>query len=135
MEMDRMSTFDAANIESSISRRATEHQSSYVCVSGSLEFHRLGVWQNIEEAGHAVRRFTEDLGLFEAVRAGSPSAIVYENSARRNGVIEFLNRLAELNHDACVIIVGPEIGAELVAQCLRHGAFDYLTIPVTLPRL
>jgi diguanylate cyclase (GGDEF)-like protein len=130
-----MSAFEAAIRESSRSRFATEDQPSYVCVSGSPEFHRQALWRQIEEAGHTVRRFTEDRALLDAARADSPSAIVYEVPARREGAKQFLNQLAKLNHDACVIVIGPEIGAELVAQCLRYGAFDYLTVPVTATRL
>lgn len=134
MMKDRMSVFEAAIRESS-PRSTTEDQPSYVCVSGSPEFHRQALWRHIEEAGHAVRRFTEDRALLDAIRSGSPSAIVYEMPARREGAIQFLNQLTELKHDACVIVVGPEIGAELVAQCLRCGAFDYLTVPVAATRL
>ena len=114
---------------------AKENQPSYVFVSGSPELHRQAFWRHIEEAGHTVRRFTEDRALLDAVRAGSPSAIVYEIPARHEGAIQFLNQLTELKHDACVIVVGPEIGAELVAQCLRYGVFDYLTVPVAATRL
>ena len=39
---------------------AKENQPSYLCVSGSPEFHRQAFWRHIEEAGHAVCRFTED---------------------------------------------------------------------------
>lgn len=135
MMMDRMSEFEAAIRESSRSRPTTKDQPSYVCVLGSLEFHRQALWQHIEEAGYAVRRFTEDRALLDAVGADSPSAIVYEIPARREKAIQFLNQLGELNHDACVIVIGPEIGAELVAQCLRYGAFDYLPVPVVATRL
>ena len=135
MTMDRMSDFEAAIRESSRSRSATEDQPSYVCVSGSPEFHRQALWRHIEEAGHAVRRFTEEPALLEAVRSDSPAAIVYEVTAKPERTIQFLNQLAGLEHDACVIVVGPEIGAELVAQCLRYGAFDYLLVPVAASRL
>lgn len=134
METDRMSALEAA-IHNPSSKSTTEDHSSCVCVSGSPEFHRQALWQHIEDAGHALRRFTEDMALLDAVRTGSPSAIVYEVPARCEGAIEFLNQLTELKRDACVILIGPEIGAELVAQCLRYGAFDYLTIPVVATRL
>ena len=135
MVRDMMSAIDGASRESYGSRITTEDQPSYVCVSGSPEFHRQAFWRHIEEAGHAVRRFTDDRALLDAVRAGSPSAIVYEMPARREGAIRFLHQLTELKHDFCVIVVGPEIGAELVAQCLRYGAFDYLAVPVSATRL
>lgn len=88
MTMDRMSAFGTAIRDSSRSDLATEDQPSCVCVSGSPEFHRQALWRHIEEAGHAVRRFTEDRALLDAVRAGSPSAIVYEIPARREGAIQ-----------------------------------------------
>lgn len=132
MTTDRMSAFEPAIHESF---RATEDQPSYACVSGSPEFHCQAIWRHIEGASHAVRRFTEESALFDAIRAGSAAAIIYEVPARREGAIQFLNQLAELSHDACVILIGPEIGAELVAQCLRGGAYDYLTIPVAATRL
>ena len=135
MKNDRMSAFEAASRKSSASRITTEDRRSYVYVSGSPEFHDQALWRHIEEAGHAVRRFTDDRELLDAVRTGSPSAIVYEMPAKREGAIEFLNRLTELKQDVCVIVVGPEVGAELVAQCLRYGAFDYLAVPVAATRL
>lgn len=135
MKQDRMSGFDVAIPQSSCSQRDTEDQSSCVCVLGSQEFHREALGRHIEEAGYVVRRFTEDRALLDTLSAGSPAAIVYEIPARREGAIQLLNQLAELNHDACVIVVGPEIGAELVAHCLRSGAFDYLTVPVPVTRL
>ena len=133
MITDRMSAFEAAIRERSPS--VTENPPSYVYVSGSLGFHRQALWRHIEDAGHAIRRFTEDGALLDAVRVDSPAAIIYEVPVRREGAIQFLYQLAELNHDACVIMIGPEIGAELVAQCLRVGAFDYLTGPVAAIRL
>jgi CheY-like chemotaxis protein len=130
MMKDRMSVFEPTICESFRSDLAGNGQQPYLCVTGSAEFHRQAFWCEIEKTGHVVRRFMEDRTLLDVVRAGSASAVIYEVPARREGVIQFLNQLAELNHDACVILVGPEIGAELVAQCLQKGAIDYLTIPI-----
>ena len=47
MMKDRMSVFEAAIRESS-PRSTTEDQPSYVCVSGSPEFHRQTLWRHIE---------------------------------------------------------------------------------------
>jgi diguanylate cyclase (GGDEF)-like protein len=73
--------------------------------------------------------------LLDVITTGRPSAIVCEMPAGREGAIELLNQLTELKQDACVILIGPEMGAESVAHCLRHGAFDYLTVPVAATRL
>lgn len=135
MIKDRMSSFEPAIRETSNGESAIEDQQLYICVSGSPEFHRQDLWRHIEEAGYAVCRFTEERALLDALRAGSASAIIYEIPSRRERAIQFLSQLAELNQDICVILVGQEMGAELVAQCLRKGAFDYLTVPVMATRL
>ena len=134
MNKDRMSTVEAAILDSSRSDPTRENQPSYVCVSGRPEVHHQALWRHLEKAGHAVYRFTEDLALLDAVEARSPAAIVYEIPAGGERAVQFLNQLAKLNHDACVILVGPEIGAESVAHCLRSGAYDYLTVPVSPAR-
>ena len=124
MTTDRMSPFEAATHERS-PKCAIEDQPSYVFVSGSPELHHQAFWRHIEEAGHTVRRFTEDRALLDAVRAGSPSATLYEIPARHEGAIQFLNQLTELKHDACVIVVGPEIGAELrLRRQMEQQAFE-----------
>ena len=135
MNNDRMSTVEAAICDSSLRDLTRLNQPSSVCVSGRPEFHHQALWRYLEQAGHAVHRFTEDLALLDAVGASSPSAIVYETPAGREHAVQFLNQLAKLNHDACVILVGPEVGAESVAHCLRSGAYDYLTLPVSPARL
>ena len=132
--MDRMSAFDVAVRDSSLPGSTTNSRPPYICVGGSPEFHRQVLWSHLEEAGHAVRRFTEEPALLDAVVVDSPAAIVYEVTAKPERTIQFLHELAELNHDACVIVIGPEIGAELVAHCLRSGAFNYLTVPVSATR-
>jgi diguanylate cyclase (GGDEF)-like protein len=121
--------------ESSLSGRATPDQAWHVCVLGRPEFHRQTFWGPIEEAGHTLHRFTEDSALLDALRADSPVAIIYEVPVRHEGAIQFLDQLAELNHDACVIVVGSEIGAELVVQFVRRGVFEYLTSPVVATRV
>jgi diguanylate cyclase (GGDEF)-like protein len=132
---DRTSGFKAPILEHPRKQTATEDRVTHVFVSGSAAFHRQALWHHIEKAGHTLSRFTEDDALLDAVNADAPSAIVYEVPAEREGVMQFLSRVTELKHDACVLVVGPEIGAELVAHCLRDGAFDYLTVPVTAARL
>jgi hypothetical protein len=116
MNKDRMSTVETAICDSSLSDPTRLNPPSSVCISGRPEFHHQALWRHLEKAGHAVYRFTEDLALLDAVGARAPSAIVYEIPAGRERAVQFLNQLAKLNHDACVILVGPEIGAESVAH-------------------
>jgi len=134
MTTDNMSTLEAAVHEPSSKSTAEDHR-LHVCVSGSPDFHRQALWRHLEGTGHSLGRFTDDRALLEAITTDFPSAMVYEMPATREGAIEVLNQLTELKQDACVILIGPEIGAELVAECLRYGAFDYLTVPVAITRL
>lgn len=112
-----------------------DRQPPTVFVAGSAAFHRKKIWNGLEASGNMVRRFTGPAALLEAVRSTAPDAILYEVAAVPEPVFELLNQLAGLESDACVILFGPEIGAELVARCLRDGAFDYLTVPATTPQV
>jgi diguanylate cyclase (GGDEF)-like protein len=132
---DRMSARKAPLLEHPRRPTATEDCTVQVYVSGRAAFLCQALWHRLEEAGHTLTRFTEDDALLDAVKADAPSVIVYEVPAEREVVTQFLSRLTELKHNACVLVAGPEIGAELVAQCLRSGAYDYLTVPVTAARL
>jgi diguanylate cyclase (GGDEF)-like protein len=113
----------------------SERRSPCVFVAGSVRFHRKQVWNGLEKSGNIVRRFTGPAALLEAIRSTPPDAILCEVAAATEPVFELLNQLAGLESDACVILIGPEIGAEQVARCLRDGAFDYLTVPSTISRV
>jgi diguanylate cyclase (GGDEF)-like protein len=69
--------------------------------------------------------------------ARSPiGAVVWHLADRVKGRISTLwNRLREHHADACLIVVGPDRGAEWTANLLRAGAFDYVTVPVRPGRL
>jgi len=104
-------------------------------VMGAAAFHRKKVWKGLEEAGYRLRRFTGSAALHAAIASTPPDAILCEVTAATEPVFELLNRLAGLENDACMILMGPEIGAGQVARCLREGAFDYLAVPVATPRV
>ena len=112
-----------------------EHRSSCLFVAGSAAFQRKTVWNGLEESGNNVRRFTGPTALLAAIRSTPPDAILCEVAAMPEPVFELLDQLAGLESDACVILIGPEIGADQVARCLRDGAFDYLTVPATASRV
>jgi diguanylate cyclase (GGDEF)-like protein len=46
-----------------------------------------------------------------------------------------LDALRDAQSDACVIVVGPDHGADLTAGLMRAGAYDYVTAPVRCHRL
>ena len=41
----------------------------------------------------------------------------------------FVEQIREQESDACILLVGADLGADRVARLLRTGAFDYLTVP------
>lgn len=118
-----------------VTQRQTGGSSPCLFVLGGAPFQRKKVWGGLESSGYRVSRFTEPAALLAAIGTTPPDAILCEVSAEPEPVFELLDRLAGLGSDACVILIGPEIGADLVARCLKDGAFDYLTAPATAPRL
>lgn len=104
-------------------------------VAGHAAFQRKAVWTRLEASGNRVCRFTGPATLLAAIGSTSPDAIFCEVAAVPEPAFELLNRLAGLESDACVILIGPDLGAEQVARCLRDGAFDYLTVSAPAPRV
>ncbi|MDO8357232.1 MAG: diguanylate cyclase [Nitrospirota bacterium] len=104
-------------------------------VAGRAAFQRKTVWTRLEASGNQVCRFTGPAALLAAIESTSPDAIFCEVTTAPEPAFELLNRLAAVQSDACVILMGPDLGAEQVARCLRDGAFDYLTVPVPVIRV
>jgi diguanylate cyclase (GGDEF)-like protein len=104
-------------------------------VAGHAAFQRKAVWKRLEASGNRVCRFTGPAALLAAIESTSPDAIFCEVPASPEPAFELLNRLAAVQSDACVLLMGPDLGAEQVARCLRDGAFDYLTVPSPVTRV
>ena len=104
-------------------------------VAGHAAFQRKAVWTRLEASENHVRRFTGPAALHAAIESTSPDAIFCEVTAAPEPAFELLNRLAAVQSDACVILMGPDLGAEQVARCLRDGAFDYLAVPADASRV
>ena len=120
---------------SAVTHYAADDRRPCLFVAGSGAFQRKKIWASLEESGNTVRRFTGPAALLAAIGPTPPDAILCEVAAAPEPVFELLSQLAGLESDACVILIGPEIGAEQVARCLRDGAFDYLTVPAAAPRM
>lgn len=121
--------------EGAVTHHAADDRLPCLFVSGRAAFQRKKVWKSLEESGNTVHRFTGTVALLSAMGSTPPDAILCEMAAAPEPVFELLSQLGRLESDACVILVGPEIGAGQVARCLRDGAFDYLTVPATAPRV
>jgi diguanylate cyclase (GGDEF)-like protein len=121
--------------EGAFAHHPVEHRLPCLFVAGRAAFQRKKVWTSLEESGNRVHRFTGPVPLLSAMGSTPPNAILCEMAAAPEPVFELLSQLARLESDACVILIGPEIGAGQVARCLRDGAFDYLTVPALAPRV
>lgn len=116
-------------VDGAVTDHVVEGRLPSLFVAGRAAFHHKKIWKSLEESGNRVCRFTGTAALLNAVSATPPDAILCEVAEALEPVLECLSRLAALESDACVILIGPEIGAAQVARCLRDGAFDYLTVP------
>ena len=135
--MSRQTDSDCAHPipDDAVPHQPEEGRSSCVFVVGRAAFQRKKIWKSLEESENRVRRFTGPAALLAAIESTSPDAIFCEVNAAPEPVFQLLNRLAGVESDACVILMGPDLGAEQVARCLRDGAFDYLTVPAPATRV
>jgi len=121
--------------DDTVSHQAEEGRSSCLFVVVRAAFQRKKIWKFLEESGNFVCRFIEPTAVLAAIGTISPDVILCEVAVSTEPVFELLNRLAGVESDACVILIGPDLGVEQVAQSLRSGAFDYLTAPVPASRI
>ena len=121
--------------DGAVTHYAADDRRPCLFVAGSGAFQRKKIWTSLEESGNTVHRFTGPVALLLAMGSTPPDAILCEMAAAPEPVFELLSHLARLESDACVILIGPEIGAGQVARCLRDGAFDYLTVSALAPRV
>ncbi len=107
--------------------QGSEHPGTVTILSASPRFRRRCA-DRLAEAGYAV--IAESDGP-----AGSVEAVVCHVGGTGGEAPVFLEWLRLTHPDACLIVVGRDLGAERTAACLRAGAFDYLTTPVKPGRL
>ncbi len=135
--MSRQASFDYADPIPGRAIRPPREDDRRPClfVAGPAAFQRKAIWKRLEASGNRVLRLTGPAGALAAIESTSPDVIFCEVTAAPEPVFELLDRLAAVENDACVILMGPDLGAEQVARCLRGGAFDYLTVPASATRV
>jgi diguanylate cyclase (GGDEF)-like protein len=73
-----------------------------------------------------------------SVETGLPAdvpVLLYQIGARVADTVTLLDRVFRHRRDLCVILIGPDIGADRTARLLRKGAYDYLVWPCPASRL
>ena len=135
--MSSQADSDCAHLipDGAVAHQLEEGRSFCLFVVGRAVFQRKKIWKSLEESGNRVCRFTEPAAALAAIGTRSPDAILCEVTMPIEPIFELLDRLAGMESDACVILIGPDLGAEQVARSLRGGAFDYLTAPVPASRI
>ncbi|MEW6542419.1 MAG: diguanylate cyclase [Nitrospirota bacterium] len=113
----------------------TVEQQAQVLVVGKLALTRQLLRRQAAEAGYEVRTArTIAQALGQADRCPAEALICHVQGTGAS-TMRLLGQLRERQTDACLILVGPDHGAERTADLLRAGAFDYLTIPIQTDRL
>ena len=94
------------------------------------------LFQRLRQAGYKARPVSTSSEVLECLDEQPPiEAIIWAIEDPQDGTMPLLDQLRDRESDLCVILIGPELGAECVSQCLRNGAFDYLAVPVQPGRM
>ncbi|HZS12471.1 MAG TPA: diguanylate cyclase [Nitrospirales bacterium] len=105
-----------------------------VAVVGRDRTLREAIAARVAAAGYAVSAGRVERQRSEALSGGCDALVVL--ASRTDGhALQVLEKLREHQSDACVIVAGPDPGADDVALLLRAGAYDYLTTPIKPGRL
>jgi FixJ family two-component response regulator len=92
--------------------------------------------QRLGGAGYTVRPVSTSREVFASLDRQQPiEALVWTIEDSVTEAMRLLDQLRSRESDLCVILLGPELGAERVSACLRNGAFDYLAMPVLAGRM
>lgn len=104
-----------------------------ILLLGSIVIRRARLWsrlQNVRVQSCERSEYVEGTHLTPEI-----PVLLYEVDTCIAETFRFLDRVSQVQSDLCIILLGREIGADRVAQLLRHGAFDYLTWPCSTGRL
>lgn len=84
----------------------------------------------LARAGYVIVRAETEGEALKRIAGSPPEAVLYGIARPGPHSVRFINRLRAKASDACIIVTGPDQGAEHTARLLKAGAFDYLTQPV-----
>lgn len=96
---------------------------------------RQAVSLRLAEAGYAHRQVSSASEVCRSLETPQVEALVWIMEGAQSDAMRLLDQLRDRESDACVIVMGPELGAEQVSAFLRNGAYDYLSIPARPGRL
>ncbi len=114
---------------------AMKNETTHVLVVSKAERTSRAICQRLTLAGYEPRSVRSAEEALAQIPSRTLGAVIDHVQDSTTDVLAFLERLRERQCDACVILMGPDPGAERTAALLRAGAFDYLTTPVPSGRL
>jgi diguanylate cyclase (GGDEF)-like protein len=94
---------------------------------------RAKVWTQLP--GVKVDAFNRRAYSVETRLPADVPVLLYQVGARFADTVKVLDRVFKHRRDLCVILIGPDIGADHAARLLRKGAYDYLAWPCSASRL
>jgi two-component system, chemotaxis family, chemotaxis protein CheY len=89
----------------------------------------------LEEAGHEVVDAEDGLTALERYFIEKPNVVLLDVTMREMDGIEVLNRLRQIDVQACVIIVTADIQSSTRQMAEEGGASGFVMKPVTSPAL
>lgn len=94
---------------------------------------RAKVWKKL--SGMKVDAFNRRKHSVETWLPADVAVLLYQVGHSFADAVKLLDRVVKHRRDLCVILIGPDIGADHAARLLRKGAYDYLAWPCPASRL
>ncbi|MGL1935970.1 MAG: sigma-54 dependent transcriptional regulator [Fibrobacterales bacterium] len=90
---------------------------------------RIGIGDDLREAGHTIYDFENPLTALHSFTELEPDCVLCDyNMPQLNG-LDTLKKIKELESSAIVIMITAFGNIELAVECLKAGAFDFITKP------
>ncbi len=90
---------------------------------------RIGIGDDLREAGHTIYDFGNPLAALQAYGELEPDCVFCDyNMPQMNG-LEVLKEIKGIESSAIVIMITAFGNIELAVECLKSGAFDFITKP------
>lgn len=108
----------------------TDYTLATVLVKGfGNELHQ-SLIERIHLAGYMPKSIESLQEITQYLQSDTLEALIWPIEDSEGDAMSLLEQLHNRASDVCVILIGPELGAERVSAYLRNGAFDFLALPI-----